>query len=130
MPSKRIAVPKATMEKVLADAGYRCGNPQCPHELTIQVHHIVEVSEGGGNEPGNLLPLCPYCHVKYHEGWLPRDAIQQWKKRLNDRNSPLDPALAAQVVVEVNRSLADKPHDFAVAAGEFAARTCKIGAES
>ena len=129
MPTRRIDVPDAIKAKVLADAGYRCGNPQCPNELTQQVHHIVEVSEEGGNEPENLLPLCPYCHDKYHRRWIPRDAIQQWKKRLNDRNSPLDPALAAQVVSEVNKILADKPDGFGAAAGVFAARTCRIGAE-
>ena len=31
-----------------------------------QVHHIVPLSEGGTNDPGNLLPLCRACHEAEH----------------------------------------------------------------
>lgn len=32
----------------------------------LNVHHIVQVSEGGGDEPTNLLTLCVDCHLKRH----------------------------------------------------------------
>ena len=67
---------------VLTEAGYHCASPNCHNELTVDVHHIVEVSKNGGNEPGNLLPLCPYCHVKYHKGFIPSTSIRAWKKRI------------------------------------------------
>ena len=32
----------------------------------LNVHHIIPVSEGGGNEPENLTTLCVKCHRKIH----------------------------------------------------------------
>lgn len=32
----------------------------------LNVHHIVPVSEGGGDEPSNLITLCIDCHLKRH----------------------------------------------------------------
>ncbi len=32
----------------------------------LNVHHIVPVSEGGGDEPENLTTLCIKCHRKIH----------------------------------------------------------------
>ena len=32
----------------------------------VQVHHIVPVSVGGGNEDDNLVVLCPNCHAIAH----------------------------------------------------------------
>jgi len=67
---------------VLTEAGYRCACPSCPNELTVDVHHIVEVHKGGGNSSENLLPLCPYCHSKYHRGMIRQSSIIDWKKRI------------------------------------------------
>lgn len=33
----------------------------------LEVHHIVPVSKGGGDEPENLITLCKACHKKRHE---------------------------------------------------------------
>lgn len=66
---------------VLTESGYRCACPSCTNELTIDVHHIVEVQHGGKNEVNNLLPLCPYCHDKYHRGIIDKASIVEWKKR-------------------------------------------------
>ena len=33
----------------------------------LEVHHILPVSEGGGDEPGNLITLCKRCHRKRHD---------------------------------------------------------------
>lgn len=30
----------------------------------LEVHHLVPVSEGGSNDVGNLVALCPNCHRK------------------------------------------------------------------
>lgn len=68
--------------QVLIEAGYRCGVPTCRTILAIDMHHIVEVSEGGGNEPGNLLALCPTCHALFHRGTIRREATFAWKSVL------------------------------------------------
>jgi hypothetical protein len=125
--NSRKAIPTVTRDLVLGEAGYRCGNPQCPNHLTVELHHIVEVAVGGDNEPWNLLPLCPYCHQLYHVGKISRIAIQQWKKRVVERNSPIDPVLAAKVFAEVKKMETATPGGFAMAAAEYNQRTCRIG---
>ena len=49
------------------EAGYKCGNPTCRNVITLELHHIEYVSDGGGDDPSNLLVLCPYCHSEYCE---------------------------------------------------------------
>ena len=33
----------------------------------LDIHHILPVSQGGGDEPSNLITLCRECHKKRHE---------------------------------------------------------------
>lgn len=33
----------------------------------LTVHHIVPVSDGGGDELNNLITLCTKCHVRVHQ---------------------------------------------------------------
>jgi hypothetical protein len=46
------------------------------------MHHIHEVSAGGGDEPFNLIALCPTCHALYHRGTISADAIYAYKAML------------------------------------------------
>ena len=39
-----------------------------PIDNGLEVHHIKPVSEGGGDEPENLITLCHDCHMKRHHG--------------------------------------------------------------
>ena len=32
----------------------------------LQVHHLLTVASGGGNDPDNLLTLCDACHGGVH----------------------------------------------------------------
>ena len=73
--SKRKAVPMAVTLQVLTEAGYRCAVPTCPNMLAIDIHHIVEVADGGGNVLSNLLALCPMCHAMFTRGTIHRDSI-------------------------------------------------------
>ena len=45
----RATVPAATRTAVLMESGYKCGNPACRNILTLGLHHIVWVRDGGGN---------------------------------------------------------------------------------
>lgn len=88
MSSRRTAIPAATRQIVLLEAGYKCANPSCRHILTLELHHILWVKEGGGNEPENLVALCPNCHALHTAGHVPEAAIRCWKSLLVSLNSP------------------------------------------
>lgn len=45
----------------------RCGAKEDPHTRSFQVHHLVPRSQGGNNNPENLILACPYCHKHYFD---------------------------------------------------------------
>jgi len=77
--TERKKLPTQVQQAVLIESGYRCAVPTCRGILAIDLHHIVEVSEDGGDDVGNLLALCPTCHALYHRKVISRDAIYAWK---------------------------------------------------
>lgn len=86
--SARTPVPDTTKQVVLAEAGYKCGNPTCRVYLTLELHHIVWVKDSGSNDPSNLLPLCPNCHSLHTYGKIKAHAIRMWKSALQTLNNP------------------------------------------
>ncbi len=84
---KRKTIPPATKQLVLLESGYMCANPRCRHILTLEIHHIIWVRDGGGNEPSNLLALCPNCHALHTREHIPQEAIRTWKGMLIALNS-------------------------------------------
>ena len=88
--TKRTPLKESLKREVLAEAGYRCAVPTCRTILAIDLHHIIEVEEGGPNELSNLLALCPTCHALYTRGTISRDAINVWKTILVALNHAFD----------------------------------------
>src|SRR5690242_13197636 len=88
--ANRKKLPSVTRQQVLMEAGYKCGNPTCRHILTLELHHMVWVKDGGGNEPSNLLALCPNCHALHTNGHIPETAIRHWKGMLVALNHAFD----------------------------------------
>ncbi|MBK8477805.1 MAG: HNH endonuclease [Opitutaceae bacterium] len=80
--SDRKHIPIDITTAVLTQAGYRCAVPTCRGILALDLHHIVEVSEGGGDTSDNLLALCPTCHALYHRKVIRRESIRAWKTTL------------------------------------------------
>ena len=78
------------MLAVLTEAGYRCAVPTCRTILAIDLHHIIEVSQNGTNNPDNLIALCPTCHALYHRGIIHKESISRWKDVLVAQNKPID----------------------------------------
>ena len=81
-PRERKNLTQETKTTVLTEAGYRCAVPTCRGILALDMHHIWEVSAGGGDEPSNLIALCPTCHALYHRGTISADSIYAYKAML------------------------------------------------
>jgi hypothetical protein len=90
MAKKRQPLKQDVVRAIHHEAGYRCANPACRYILVIDVHHIVHVSDGGGNEPSNLLALCPNCHRLHHQGVIPAESVRAWKMILLSLNQAFD----------------------------------------
>ena len=60
-------IPPRTRQKVLARDRHRCRRPGCSNSRYLEIHHIRPRSQGGGNEPENLVTLCSACHQLVHE---------------------------------------------------------------
>lgn len=58
MAKKRVAIPPAIRDAVLKEYAHRCA--KCGADRP-QVHHIDE--NPSNNDPLNLIPLCPNCHL-------------------------------------------------------------------
>ena len=91
--SNRKSVPVDAKALVLHEGGYRCANPACRMVLTLDVHHLEQVSDGGTNEPANLLALCPNCHALHHRGTIPVVSLRAWKHLLLALNHAFDTRL-------------------------------------
>jgi hypothetical protein len=89
-PSKRKALPQDVRRRILHEAGYMCGNPVCRTIVTLDIHHLVPVSDSGNNEPENLLVLCPNCHALHHRGGVPVESLRTWKMLLLALNEAFD----------------------------------------
>ena len=91
--AKRRAIPVDARSVVLHECGYKCANPVCRMVLTLHIHHLEEVSEGGDNDSGNLLALCPNCHSLHHSGVIPHSSLRAWKHVLLALNQAFDSRL-------------------------------------
>ena len=59
----------STKAQVLHRDGYKCQN--CGKvKCKLEVHHIIFRSNGGSDEPENLITLCNDCHYKVHNRGL------------------------------------------------------------
>ncbi|MEN8183566.1 MAG: HNH endonuclease, partial [Myxococcota bacterium] len=52
--------------------GWRCAVPGCTSYRNLQVHHVVFRSQGGDDEPENLITLCAWHHQRGVHGGLVR----------------------------------------------------------
>jgi len=112
-PRERDRLPLNTRTIVLTEAGYRCAVPSCRNILALDMHHIWEVSGGGGDDPSNLVALCPTCHALYHRGTIKQESIYAYKAMMVAITRAFD-------VEAIDRLLFLEPlrHDFLVVSGD------------
>lgn len=58
------SIPNTTRKAVYKRDGYRCA--LCDSTRGLQIHHVMKRSQGGTNDPMNLITLCMYCHGVVH----------------------------------------------------------------
>src|SRR5688572_6010744 len=80
-----MAIPKKVRDELLVEARHRC---TICSEPCFEIHHIIEQSEGGSDDQGNLIVLCPNCHQhRLHRSQeFTRDQILIYKAKLKEAN--------------------------------------------
>jgi hypothetical protein len=89
-PRERAALSLPTKVAVLTEPSYRCAVPTCRQILALDLHHMWEVSGGGGDEISNLIALCPTCYRLYHRGDIKSESIYLYKSILVALNNAFD----------------------------------------
>jgi hypothetical protein len=117
--AKRRKISETIRQVVLLEAGYKCANPTCRHVLTLELHHIVWVKDNGGNQPDNLLALCPNCHSLHTTGHIPAQAILTWKSLLTSLGNPNRAAVDLLLVLADEEARVGKETDSAKAPPPF-----------
>jgi hypothetical protein len=112
-PREREHLPLKTKAIVLTEAGYRCAVPTCRGILALDMHHIWEVVAGGGDEPSNLVALCPTCHALYHRGTILADSIYLYKAMLVAISRAFDLDAVDKLLF-----LCECPKDFLIVSGD------------
>jgi hypothetical protein len=98
---------------LLTECGYRCAVPTCRGILALDMHHIWEVSAGGGDDPSNLIVLCPNCHALYHRGTIAAESIYLYKSMLVAITRAFDVEAIDRLLF-----LEGKPRDFVIVSGD------------
>ena len=76
---KKSRVPPLTKyeaEKIIKQRGTKCQYPHCQEKYSLDVHHIVQRSNGGTNNNSNLIVLCPTHHQKSDRGEIPATRLK------------------------------------------------------
>ena len=60
-------IPPRTRREVMARDHHRCRAPGCDRTRFLEVHHLQSRTNGGTNNPANLITLCAACHRLWHE---------------------------------------------------------------
>ncbi|MEO8182681.1 MAG: HNH endonuclease, partial [Deltaproteobacteria bacterium] len=75
-PRAKQSIPPALRRAILARDQRRCRVPGCKNATFLDVHHIQPRSEGGRNEPTNLVTLCGAHHRATHHGELSIESMR------------------------------------------------------
>ena len=72
----------------------------CGFDIAVDVHHITPRRHNGGNNPENLIILCPNHHAMANRGLIPPDELTAITRaaiaQLSDRPHPSDPQKSVQ----------------------------------
>ncbi|MBI3079844.1 MAG: HNH endonuclease, partial [candidate division NC10 bacterium] len=63
--------------------GWRCRVPGCSSRRSLQVHHVIYRSRGGGDEDDNLAVLCALCRYRHKAHYadhriMPTSPVRCW----------------------------------------------------
>jgi hypothetical protein len=103
--SSQKALPIKIVKKILAESNSRCAICFGGDITILEIHHIEPRSDGGNNEPENLLAVCPNCHTKITKGIVSVFEVFRAKYQLKNANSIHAGSGAPSNVIQFTRSV-------------------------
>jgi len=83
-------IPPRVRREVLARDRHQCRRKGCNHSRFLEIHHLTPRTEGGTNDPENLVTLCTACHKLLHEkGGDPRSLLVPGVGDLSTSDNPM-----------------------------------------
>ena len=64
-------------KRTIKARGNKC--EECGYPGYVELHHIIEMKDGGTHDDNNMLLLCEKCHAEAH-GWQKKNYLD--KKRM------------------------------------------------
>lgn len=91
----RSDVVKAFARRIADGVCQGCGEPapfiDTNGEPFLEVHHIQRLSDGGADDPANVIALCPNCHRRVHYGQDGEAFDRELRRKANARNEQFQP---------------------------------------
>ena len=99
-------IPAKTKKLIFQEANSSCAFCEELDVNVLEIHHIENRAEGGGNEPENLILVCANCHSKITEGAISIYAVFRAKLRLqSNRAKPKKESTVPSNVIKFDRSI-------------------------
>ncbi len=97
-PVRRFKRSRDARDLVIARSGLKCEYDKCtgmPPDVDnqgrpiLQVDHIVSLAEGGADRPGNMIAICPNCHVAKTIGLNRKKIAREFLKIVQNKEEKL-----------------------------------------
>lgn len=97
--SNQKAIPLKTQKRIFQEANSQCAFCHESSVEALEIHHINERANGGGNEPENLILVCANCHEKITNGSLTRSSVieKKFEMMVNKKNIPNETLQLAKI---------------------------------
>lgn len=94
-------LPSKTKKLIFQEAQCRC--PFCGESdvAVLEIHHITERTDGGSNDPENLILVCANCHSKITCGVIPRHEVLAMKATLVERGKRITAQTSATSIFNI-----------------------------
>jgi len=103
--TKKNSIPEMVKKKIFQEANSAC--PFCGENdvTTLEIHHIYERAQDGGNELENLILVCASCHSKITFGEISKSEVIRKKYLLIGKLFEMKPQNKSGNIVSVKDSV-------------------------
>jgi len=104
MPKRNI-IPIKIQKLIYQEAGSKCAICDEENINTLEIHHIYDISSGGGNEPENLILVCANCHNKITNNEITRNDVLKIKYLLLNKSKSEKGKEKQSSIINLNKSI-------------------------